>query len=270
MLVDWFTVAAQALNFLILVWLMKRFLYKPILHAIDEREKRIAAELADADAKKAEAQKERDTFQTKNEEFDKQRSAMMSQATDEAQAERNRLLEEARNAADALSSKRREALENQQRDLHQAISLRAQQEVFAISRKVLADLAGAAFEERLCGVFVDRLQALDDEAKQGLGEALTSGADPAIVRSASELPAEQRTKIQNALNEMFSAEIRVRFETAPGLIGGIELTANGRKVAWSIEDYLTSMESAVYELTQQRSRPEPESAPEPEQLAASQ
>ena len=50
MLIDWFTVAAQALNFLILVWLMKRFLYKPILNAIDAREKLIAKELADADA----------------------------------------------------------------------------------------------------------------------------------------------------------------------------------------------------------------------------
>ena len=56
MLIDWFTVGAQALNFVVLVWLMKRFLYKPILDAIDAREKRIAAELADADAKKAEAQ----------------------------------------------------------------------------------------------------------------------------------------------------------------------------------------------------------------------
>ena len=55
MLIDWFTVGAQALNFLILVWLMKRFLYKPILHAIDEREKRVATELANADKKKAEA-----------------------------------------------------------------------------------------------------------------------------------------------------------------------------------------------------------------------
>ena len=85
MLIDWFTVGAQALNFLILVWLMKRFLYKPILHAIDEREKRIAAELADADAKKAEAQKERDEFQHKNAEFDQQRAALLSKATDEAQ-----------------------------------------------------------------------------------------------------------------------------------------------------------------------------------------
>ena len=67
MLIDWFTVGAQVLNFLILVWLMKRFLYKPILHAIDAREKRIATELADADAKKAEARTEREELRHKNE-----------------------------------------------------------------------------------------------------------------------------------------------------------------------------------------------------------
>lgn len=60
MLIDWFTVGAQVFNFLVLVWLMKRYLYQPILHAIDTREARIAAELSDADAKKADAQKERD------------------------------------------------------------------------------------------------------------------------------------------------------------------------------------------------------------------
>ena len=75
MIVDWFTVAAQAINFLILVWLLKRFLYLPILNAIDAREKRIADEITDANARKAEAQKERDEFQRRNEEFDLQRVA---------------------------------------------------------------------------------------------------------------------------------------------------------------------------------------------------
>src|SRR5271167_4252962 len=112
MLIDWFTVGAQALNFIILVWLLKRFLYKPILNAVDAREKRIAAELADADAKKAEAQKERDEFLHKNEEFDQQHAALLSKATDEAKAERQRLLDEARKAVDALSSQRRESLRN--------------------------------------------------------------------------------------------------------------------------------------------------------------
>ena len=71
---------------------MKRFLYQPILDAIDAREARIAAELADAAARKAEAAKERSEFQHKNEVFDQQRAALLSQATDEANSERKRLL----------------------------------------------------------------------------------------------------------------------------------------------------------------------------------
>src|ERR1700679_1223290 len=99
MLIDWFTVGAQALNFLVLVWLMKRFLYKPVLHAIDEREKRVAAELADAASKRAEADTEREEFQKKQAEADEQHDALLKKATDEADAERRRLLDAARQAA---------------------------------------------------------------------------------------------------------------------------------------------------------------------------
>ena len=118
MLIDWFTVGAQALNFVILVWLLKRFLYKPIIHAVDAREKLITKERADADALKAEAGKERDDFLKKNEVFDQQRAALLTKATDEAKAERQRLLDEARTAADALAAKRQEAMQNEARNLN--------------------------------------------------------------------------------------------------------------------------------------------------------
>ena len=264
MLIDWFTVGAQALNFLILVWLMKRYLYKPIRHAIDEREKRIATELANADAKKAEAQKEHVEFQRKNAEFDQQRAALLSKATEEAQAERQRLLDEARKAAIALSSKRQEALRNEEHNLHQAISSRTQREVFAITRKALTDLATTSLEERLGEVFTRRLREMDGKVKQSLGAALKVASDPALVRSTFDLPAEQRAAIQNALNETFSAEIHVRFETAPELISGIELTTNGQKVAWSIEDYLASLEKGVAELLKKTDKPEAAVKLEPE------
>ena len=267
MLIDWFTVGAQALNFLILVWLLKRFLYQPILHAIDAREQRIAAELADAAAKKAEAQKERDEFQHKNEEFDQQRAAVLSKAADEAKADRQRLLDEARKAADALTAKRQETLRSDAHNLNQAISRRTRQEVFAIARKALTDLATTSLEERLGEVFTRRLRTMDGRAKAALAEALKTSSDPALIRSAFDLPAEQRAVIQNALNETFSAEIRVRFETSPDLVGGIELTANGQKLAWSIADYLGSLEKDVAELLKAKDPPEPKAQPQPEARA---
>jgi F-type H+-transporting ATPase subunit b len=255
MLIDWFTVAAQAVNFLILVWLLKHFLYQPILDAIDAREKRIAAELADADAKKAEARKERDAFQHRNDEFDQQRAALLSQATAEAKAERQRLLNEARSEADALSTKRQDALKREQQGLNDEITRRTREEVFAIARKTLSDLAGASLEERMSEVFSRRLRTLNDDAKEDLAEALNTASAPARVRSAFDLPAEQRAAIQQTLNETFQDEIQVHFETAPEVISGIELTANGRKVAWSIADYLASLEKSVGELLMEPSKP---------------
>jgi F-type H+-transporting ATPase subunit b len=89
---------------------------------------------------------------------------------------------------------------------------------------------------------------MNGQTKEALGGALRTSSDPGVVRSTFELPAGQRAAIQNALNETFSAEVRVRFETAPDLIGGIELTTNGQKLAWSIGDYLASLENGVAEL----------------------
>lgn len=267
MLIDWFTVGAQVVNFLILVWLLKRFLYRPILDAIDAREKRIAQTLADADTKKAEAQKERDTFQNKNAAFDKQRATLLRQAMDEAKAERLRLLDEARQAADALSAQRQEALRNNAHNLNQAISRRAQQEVFAIARKALTDLAAISLEERMGEVFIRRLREMDEQQKKGLGVSLKTATEPALVRSAFDLPAEQQAAIQKVLNELFSAEIRIRFETAPDLISGIELTANGQKVAWSLSDYLVLLEKSVDELLREKGKAEAEADPETRQSA---
>jgi F-type H+-transporting ATPase subunit b len=262
MLIDWFTVGAQALNFLILVWLLKRFLYKPILDAVDAREERIAAELADADAKKAEAQKQREAFDLKNEAFDRQRADLMSQATSDAKAERQRLLNDARKEADALSAKRREALRSDARNLDEAICRRTQQEVFAIARKALADLATDSLEARMVWVFIGRLHAMDGKAKEDLAEAVKAKPGSALVRSAFDLPAAQRATLQTALEETFPGVAPVRFETAPDLVGGIEFTANGRKIAWSISDYLVSLKKGVDELLKQKV--EPATAPKPE------
>lgn len=267
MLIDWFTVGAQILNFVILVWLLKRFLYKPILRAIDAREKHIAAELADVDAKRAEAKKERDEFQARNEEFDQLQAARLRQATDEVKAERQQLLDEARQAADALRAKRRDALNAEQQSLNDEIIRRTREEVFAIARKTLTDLAGTTLEDRMGEMFTRRLRDLDGEVKEGIAKVLKASAEPVLVRSAFELPSQLKDAIQKTLSDTFEAEIQVRFEAAPDLISGIELAANGWKVAWSISDYLASLEKSVGELLKgqfvprTRQEPKAESAP---------
>ncbi len=251
MAVDWFTVAAQAINFLILVWLLKRFLYQPILNAIDAREKRIADELADADAKKADAQQERDDFRRRNEEFDQHRDDLFQQAANEAKTERHRLLDEARNAATAFSTRRQAALQNEEQHLQQELIRRTQQEVFEIARKALSDLADANLEERIVEVFVRRLTSLNGKEKDRLTSSVAASKTPVIIRTAFDLPEALRDSARDAIIKLVGPAREIRFESSLNVIGGIELTADGQKISWSLADYLASLEKSVTEVLQE-------------------
>jgi F-type H+-transporting ATPase subunit b len=255
MLINWFTVGAQIVNFVVLVWLLKRFLYKPILNAIEVREKRIAAELADADAKEADAIKERDDFQKKSKAFDEQRQVLLSKAQADAKAAGDRLLDDARKEAEARRAAQDNVLRNERARIGDEITRLATDEVFEIARKALADLATVSLEERMGEVFTRRLREMDGKSKSALADALIASPEPALVRSMFDIGDEQRAAIQNALNEVFSADVRVRFEVAPHVICGIEISANGQKIAWSIATYLASLQQKVGAVLEDQSAP---------------
>ncbi len=91
-------------------------------------------------------------------------------------------------------------------------------------------------------VFISHLRELRLAAKA------RPTADAAVVRSAFEIPAAKRPGIETAIRHYLGAEANVRFETAPGLVCGIELRVGGEKLAWSIADYLASITAKVSEL----------------------
>jgi F-type H+-transporting ATPase subunit b len=256
MLIDWFTVIAQVVNFLILVWLMKRFLYTPILNAIDAREKRIATEIADADAKKSEAQKERDEFKRKNEELDQQRESLLNEAMLEIKTERQQLLEGARKEAEDFRARQQDSLINDCNNLKEDIVRRTREEVFAIARKTLGDLATESLEERMVDAFIRRCRALSDGEKDELQSAFKAATGPVIVRSAFPLPVEQRNAIERATSELFSCKCLFHYEVLPDLVSGIELSVDGHEVAWNISEYFHALEKNVCELLIVPSQPE--------------
>ena len=163
-------------------------------------------------------------------------------------------------------AKRQEALRNEQRNLSQEIIRWSQKEVFAITRKTLADLAGTSLEERMGDVFVARA-ALSGAAKEQMATAFKTSNDTVSVHSAFDLPPAQRTAIESAVKESFAPDAHVQFETAPELVSGIEVSTNGQKVAWSIADYLSTLEKGAGVLLKQdakpESKPDAKSKPEP-------
>jgi F-type H+-transporting ATPase subunit b len=245
MLINWFTVGAQVLNFIVLVWLLRRFLYKPVLNAIDAREKRVAAELANADSQMTEIKKAKDELQAKSNAIDEERGALLAKAILDARTETERLLGKARQAADALTSQRNAALNSETARLSDTLSRLAAAESINIARAALKDLAGAELEARICEVFVRRLGGMDSATKESLGVLLTSQTGKPVVTSSFELSSRDELAIQTALNETFSADIHLRFEASSNAICGIELTAGGERLSWTITDYLKTLEEKV-------------------------
>lgn len=254
MSIDWFTVLAQAINFIVLLWLMKHFLYKPILHAIDKREKRIAEELANAETIKAVAERQKEEYALKTEDLNRQSTAFLKKAQDEGHSEKLRLLEEARNTADALSRKRKESLVAEDKNLREAVSRRIQDEVIAITRKVLADLAGTSLEERVVEVFVQRMHDLDASKEMAVTSALKKEPGTVTVGTALDITPALRTAIETSIKEIVGTQTKILFEGAPDLISGIEFGFNGQKVAWNVADYLSSIEESLDDLLKEKAR----------------
>ncbi|MBA3829313.1 MAG: F0F1 ATP synthase subunit B [Taibaiella sp.] len=249
MSINWFTVIAQIVNFLVLAWLLKRFLYKPVLNAIDEREKRIASQIGDAEKKEADAKTEKETFRKKNEDFDRQRTALIDKALEETKAEKQRLLEEARKEATDLSKKMAEALKENQENLVKKIAEKAKDEVFVIVGKTLKDLANIALEQQIVDVFTGHLKNLNENEKKDLGTALAKSAAPVIIRTTFDITAAQQPGLEQSIKDAAGTDATFKFQTVPELISGIELNAGGYKIAWSISEYLESVKNSINEIT---------------------
>lgn len=247
MKINWFTVIAQVINFLVLVWLLKKFLYKPILNAIDEREKKIAAQIKDADDKKAAAIKEQDDFKKKNEDFDQQKKGLMDKVVADSNTERDKLLEAAKNDANTLRSNLEKSAKENQENQNEAIAQKTQKQVFDITRKALTDIASISLEEQSANTFIKRLNESKDVEKKQFIDAFKSNGNAILVRSAFDLPEKQREEINNAVDTILGTKTQLQFKTTPELISGIELTTNGYKLAWSFSEYLNSLEKNIAE-----------------------
>ena len=238
MLIDWFTVAAQLLNFLVLVWLMKRFLYKPILAAIAAREKLIAGELADAAARQGAAQQLGAEFAAKSTAFDQQRAALLAEAVAAAQASNAALVEQGKAVDLAQRAQHAAALVTEQKRLCAAVTLQARDEVLAAVRQALADLGDEVLEAAMVRTFMRHLGQLDDLSRASLAAALASDPASAEVRSAFTLDATEQAALSAALLAIGIAPQTLTFGPASDLLCGIEFRLKGWSLAWNLDQYL--------------------------------
>ena len=239
--INWFTVIAQIVNFLILVWLLKRFLYKPVLKAIDEREQKIASQLEDAAMKKAEAQKDQDLFRQKNETFDKERSAKMQEVNEQMNSEKERLFEDVRNQSTALRSKFEDSFKQKQKDITDTLKRKTKDAVFAIASKTLSDLANANLEDQVINVFIKKINTLDETDKSKFMQALHDHQAPIVIKSVFELSATSKQELEKAIEKITKKQMDFNYKLEADLMSGIAMETESYQLSWNIESYLDSL-----------------------------
>ena len=247
MLVDWFTVLAQIVNFFILIYLLKRFLYGPIIRAMDGREKKIALRMEEAQKRRDEAEQEAKLYREKNRDLDNRREALLAEIKEGAEASRKELMNEARSQVDAIRADWYEAIQREQEAFLHDLRRRAGKQTCAVARKALRELSNVDLERHIIKVFIERLRNLDHEELEALEESMRKSGPTVTVRSSFEIPQEIARQIEEVLQSQISDGVDLRFEISPDIICGIELNLHGRKIAWSLADYLETLEEDLLE-----------------------
>ena len=266
MLVDGFTVLAQVVNFLILVLLLRRFLYGPVIRAMDKREEKIRTRLEDADRRSREAEETRDTYRKKNREIDEQRKALVEEARDEAEKKKKEWLAEAREDADRARRRWLDALDRDRESVLRDLHVRASAQVFSVARRALADLADTELEERMAGIFAERLKGLDDDALKAM-RASVKEAGEVVVETCFEPSASAKQTLTRAVHEHVAKEADIRYETSDDVVGGVQLRTADSLAAWSLQKYLDDLEADVSRRLERRTAAAQSSAEEEEEPA---
>ena len=248
MILDPYTIVFQAINFLILVFLLRHFLYGPIIGAMDEREQIIVGREQEAADRTQEADEEVRTYQAKADELSREKDAILAEARASAEDAKHELLQEARLEVDATRHRWAEAFELEKETFVDELRRRVAQQSCFIARRCLSDLADARLEELAWDVFVERMGALEEEERAKLAGALASEDQGITLRSAFDASEEKVDALKRTLHEILSDEkVRLNLSVVadPALVCGVELETGGYRVAWSVDNYLDGVEEQI-------------------------
>ncbi|HRS97916.1 MAG TPA: F0F1 ATP synthase subunit delta [Smithella sp.] len=248
--IDWFVFFCQVFNFLLLVYLLKRFLYGRIIQAMDDREAKIAARFAEAEELKQKADEAAALYEKRNQMLDEAQDRMLNEAAMAAEAKRKELMEGVRRDVEQLKARWQDMLLREQSAFFGELRQRAAKQLYETARRALGDLAGADLEERIVDEFIRRINFLDEEKSVQIRNAVKGGGNQVTVQSAFGISDGQKARLEEALKKQISNGFTLRYVRQPEIVSGIELRVNGYKIAWSFNEYLESLVESMMETLQ--------------------
>lgn len=235
---SWSTFILEIINFLVLVWILKRFLYKPVLEMIARRQASIDKTLANARQLHADAEKLQQQYEGRLADWDQERKQAREKLAEELHADRERKLEELKTSLQqereraAVAEKRRladERLEMEDTALAQGAQLATQ---------LLKQAAGPEVESRLVELAIDALSRLPKEKLASLRSSYGQISEGILISSAYPMPEDQRQRLQTALDKVAGKETSLSFETDEKLLAGVRINIGAWQLAANLRDEL--------------------------------
>ncbi|MGD9786974.1 MAG: F0F1 ATP synthase subunit delta [Sulfuricellaceae bacterium] len=235
---DLATFALEVLNFLVLVWLLKRFFYRPVLAVIEKRQLETAKIIADAEATRREAERLQSECKGRLAGIDQERAAARSALDEEIAAERTRRLAAVAAEVDADRQRRRmlEARERSERET--ALEREAANIAVRFASRFLDQLAGPALEAKLVELVLGKLDVQAPEKLDALRAALHDPKVNIKVISAYPLDAAQRAAFTDKLGKLAGRTLEPEFGEDTLLKAGVCIMAGSWVLMANLRDEL--------------------------------
>lgn len=248
MLIDPFIVIAQLVNFGLLVWLLRRLLYGPVTRVMKAREARIREEVEAARKLRVAADAEGERYRALLADFAAEREDRLAGVRSEMDELRQKQVRETRAEVKELRERWHHALAREREAFLRELRTRVGQESVAVIRRAFEDLADDDLEDRVVARFVERVGTMSAENRERLAAAARENGGGFRLTTAFPVSEHHRAALTAALAETFEVDAPPRFDTNPEIVAGVELSAGGMKVAWTLEDYLQTFEEAMRDI----------------------
>ncbi len=243
MQIDYFTIAAQVVNFTLLVFLLKHFLYNPLLKLMDEREMKIISRQKAAEDAKSEAKTRELSYRKKLEELSAEHEELLVKAKEDAKEFKADMMKKAREEIEETKVEWQRDLQRQRDDFISDLRKYSGQQLYAITRRAMRELANEDLERQIMIVFINRLKNLEESERETIKDLFKDSEQIITVRSAFDVPEEIQQQIKDAIATHARSDVRMQFEIVDDLISGMVMSAKNVEIAWSIAGYLDSLEA---------------------------
>jgi F-type H+-transporting ATPase subunit b len=219
---DPWTLGLQAANFLVLVWLLHRFLYRPVLAVIDARRDAARKLTEDLEAENAAAAALQEDLQKQHASVVEARGEALRSARDAADVERKVILERAHAEAETLKAEAQAAFERERTEAIRTIGRDAARLAVSIVRRLLQETAGGEVQAEALDRLCQDVSALPVETRRRISERLAGDGKPLEVVTALPLDEPTAQRFADALAAALGAPARPVFRVDPTLLAGAE------------------------------------------------